>query len=37
MLVLSSIFGWKKTLTFALLVVLMATATGWVFGLVAAP
>jgi uncharacterized membrane protein YraQ (UPF0718 family) len=36
MLVLSSILGWKKTLTFALLVVLLATTTGWVFGLVAA-
>jgi uncharacterized membrane protein YraQ (UPF0718 family) len=35
MLVLSSILGWKKTLTFALLVVLLATATGWVFGMVA--
>jgi hypothetical protein len=35
MLVLSSILGWKKTLTFALLVVLLATTTGWVFGLVA--
>jgi hypothetical protein len=34
-LVLSSIVGWKKTLTFALLVVLLATATGWVFGMVA--
>lgn len=37
MLVLSSILGWKKTLTFALLVVLLATATGWAFGLVATP
>ncbi|MCB1282621.1 MAG: permease, partial [Salinibacterium sp.] len=37
MLVLSSILGWKKTLTFALLVVLLAAATGWVFGLVAIP
>ncbi len=37
MLVLSSILGWKKTLTFALLVVLLATATGWAFGLVANP
>ena len=36
MLVLSSVLGWKKTLTFALLVVLLATATGWVFGIVAA-
>lgn len=36
MLVLSSILGWKKTLTFALLVVLLATTTGWVFGIVAA-
>lgn len=36
MLVLSSILGWKKTLTFALLVVLLATATGWAYGLVAA-
>ncbi|MFT5732205.1 MAG: uncharacterized membrane protein YraQ (UPF0718 family) [Planctomycetota bacterium] len=35
MLVLSSILGWKKTLTFALLVVLLATMTGWVFGFVA--
>lgn len=37
MLVLSAILGWKKTLTFALLVVLLATATGWVFGFVATP
>ena len=37
MLVLSSILGWKKTLTFALLVVSLATTTGWVFGLVATP
>ncbi len=37
MLVLSSILGWKKTLTFALLVVLLATTTGWVFGFVAGP
>lgn len=37
MLVLSSILGWKKTLTFAFLVVLLATATGWVFGLIATP
>jgi hypothetical protein len=36
LLVLSSILGWKKTLTFALLVVLLATTTGWVFGMVAA-
>ena len=36
-LVLSTILGWKKTLTFALLVVLLATATGWVFGLVVGP
>lgn len=36
-LVLTSILGWKKTLTFCLLVVLLATATGWVFGLVATP
>ena len=35
MLVLSSILGWKKTLTFASLVVLLATITGWVFGLIA--
>ncbi|MCA8944401.1 MAG: permease [Planctomycetes bacterium] len=35
MLVISSILGWKKTLTFALLVVLLATATGWAFGVVA--
>jgi len=35
MLVISSILGWKKTLTFALLVVLLATATGWAFGMVA--
>ena len=35
MLVLASILGWKKTLTFALLVVLLATTTGWVYGLVA--
>ena len=32
MLVLSSILGWRKTLTFALLVVVLATATGWAFG-----
>ncbi len=36
-LVLSSILGWKKTLTFALLVVLLATATGWAFGMLATP
>ena len=36
-LVLTSILGWKKTLTFCLLVVLLATATGWVFGFVATP
>lgn len=35
MLVLSSILGWRKTLTFASLVVLLATATGWVFGMFA--
>ncbi|MCA8953194.1 MAG: permease [Planctomycetes bacterium] len=35
MLVIASILGWKKTLTFALLVVSLATATGWVFGIVA--
>ncbi len=35
MLVLSSILGWRKTLTFALLVALLATATGWVYGIVA--
>jgi uncharacterized membrane protein YraQ (UPF0718 family) len=34
-LVIATILGWKKTLTFALLVVLLATATGWVFGMVA--
>lgn len=34
-LVLASILGWRKTLTFAALVVLLATATGWVFGLLA--
>lgn len=32
MLVLSSILGWKKTLTFCLLVVLLATTAGWLFG-----
>lgn len=32
-LVLSSILGWKKTLTFSLLVVVLATLTGWMFGL----
>ena len=32
MLVLATILGWKKTLTFALLVVLLSTATGWAFG-----
>jgi hypothetical protein len=37
MIVLSSLLGWKKTLTFALLVVLLATATGWTYGLVASP
>lgn len=31
-LVLSSILGWKKTLTFTALVVLLATLTGWMFG-----
>jgi uncharacterized membrane protein YraQ (UPF0718 family) len=35
-LVIATILGWKKTLTFALLVVLLATATGWAFGMVAA-
>jgi hypothetical protein len=30
--VLSSILGWKKTLTFCLLVVLLATTAGWLFG-----
>ena len=35
MLVLSSILGWRKTLTFASLVVLLATPTGWVFGMLA--
>jgi uncharacterized membrane protein YraQ (UPF0718 family) len=34
-LVLAAILGWRKTLTFAALVVLLATATGWVFGLLA--
>ncbi len=37
LVVLSTILGWRKTLTFALLVVLLAAATGWVFGLVATP
>jgi len=31
-LVLHSILGWKKTLTFCLLVVLLATTAGWLFG-----
>ncbi|MBL8734532.1 MAG: permease [Planctomycetes bacterium] len=36
MIVLASILGWKKTLTFASLVVLLATITGWLFVMVAA-
>ena len=32
MLSLRSIIGWKKTLTFCVLVVVMATATGYIFG-----
>jgi uncharacterized membrane protein YraQ (UPF0718 family) len=35
LLVLGSLLGWKKTLTFASLVVLVATLTGWGFGMVA--
>jgi len=35
LLVLHSILGAKKTLTFAALVVILATFTGWVFGFVA--
>ena len=31
-LVLKSVMGWRKTLTFTALVVLMATLTGWAFG-----
>jgi uncharacterized membrane protein YraQ (UPF0718 family) len=31
-LVLKSVMGWKKTLTFTALVVVMATLTGWAFG-----
>lgn len=37
LLVLSSVFGWRKTLAFSLLVVLSAAAIGFGFGLVAAP
>jgi uncharacterized membrane protein YraQ (UPF0718 family) len=33
MLVLSSLLGWKKTLTFCGLVVALSAATGWMFGL----
>jgi uncharacterized protein len=33
MLVLRSIMGWKKTLVFTLLVIVMATITGMNFGL----
>lgn len=36
LLVLGALLGWKKTLTFASLVVLVATLTGWGFGMVAA-
>jgi uncharacterized membrane protein YraQ (UPF0718 family) len=31
-LVLKSIMGWSKTLTFTGLVIVMATITGWAFG-----
>ena len=31
-LVLKSVMGWKKTLTFTGLVIAMATLTGWAFG-----
>ena len=31
-LVLESVMGWKKTLSFTALVVVMATVTGWAFG-----
>jgi uncharacterized protein len=33
-LVLRNLIGWKKTLTYAGLVVIMATFTGWMFGLI---
>jgi hypothetical protein len=33
MLVLNSILGLKKTVTYILLVVVMATITGWGYGL----
>ena len=33
-LVLRSIMGWKRTLTFVVLVVAMATFTGWLFGMI---
>ncbi|MDD5397567.1 MAG: permease [Dehalococcoidia bacterium] len=34
MLALGKIMGWKKTMTYILLVVVMATATGYIFGLI---
>jgi len=34
MLALGKIMGWKKTLTYILLVVVMATITGYIFGLI---
>ena len=35
MLVIHSVLGWRKTATFVALVVLMATISGWLFGLYA--
>lgn len=37
LLVLRSLLGWRKTLTFASLVVVLATLTGWTYGTVATP
>ena len=34
MLVLRSIMGWKKTLTYISLVVIMATISGYIFGMI---
>ena len=35
MLVIASELGWKKTLTYILLVVVMSTAVGWLYGTIA--
>jgi uncharacterized membrane protein YraQ (UPF0718 family) len=36
MLVLAKVMGWKKTLVFSLIVVIMATFSGWLYGFLAA-